>query len=135
MDSRDKFDTRTEKTEAESDDEKILPVPVEDGKSDTSASDAERIDVDAVDLTAVKHPEDQPHAGMPGDGAGRKDVIEGKGGVYPFTDAPPDLDAPVRTAAEFGQGDRGPEGYYDAGTSEGSPAATAQELLEDEDAG
>jgi hypothetical protein len=135
MDSRDKFDTRTETTEPESDDEKILPVPVEDGKSDTSASDADRIDVEAVDLTAVKHPEDQPHAGMPGDGAGRKDVIEGKSGVYPFTDAPPDLDAPIRTGAEFGQGDRGPEGYYDAGTSEGSPAATAQELLEDEDAG
>ena len=74
-------------------------------------------------------------AGMPGDGAGRRDVIGGKTGVYPFTDAPPDLDAPIRTGAEFGQGDRGPEGYYDAGTSEGSPAATAQELLEDENAG
>jgi hypothetical protein len=74
-------------------------------------------------------------AGMPGDGKGRRDVIEGKSGVYPFSDAPPDLDAPVRTGAEFGQGDRGPEGYNDAGTSEGSPAATAQELLEDEDAG
>ena len=62
-------------------------------------------------------------------------MIGGKSGVYPFSEAPPDLDAPVRTGAEFGQGDRGPEGYDDAGTSEGSPAATAQELLEDEDAG
>jgi hypothetical protein len=44
-------------------------------------------------------------------------------------------DAPVRTGAEWGQGERGPEGYNDAGTSEGSPAATAQELLEDENAG
>ncbi len=74
-------------------------------------------------------------AGMPGDGAGRRDEIGGKSGVYPFSEAPPDLDAPVRTGAEFGQGDRGPEGYNDAGTSEGSPAATAQELVEDEDAG
>jgi hypothetical protein len=74
-------------------------------------------------------------AGMPGDGAGRRDDIGGKTGVYPFSDAPPDIDAPVRTGAEFGQGDRGAEGYKDAGTSEGSPAATAQELLEDDEAG
>jgi hypothetical protein len=74
--------------------------------------------------------------GMPGDGAGRRDEIGGKTGVYPFNDAPSDLgDAPVRTGAEWGQGERGPEGYNDAGTSEGSPAATAQELLEDKDAG
>jgi hypothetical protein len=74
-------------------------------------------------------------AGMPGDGAGRRDEIGGKTGVYPFSEAPADVDAPVRTGAEFGQGDRGPEGYNDAGTSEGSPAGTAQELLEDDEAG
>ena len=48
--------------------------------------------------------------------AGRRDEIGGKSGVYPFSEAPQDLDAPVRTGAEFGQGDRGPEGYDDAGT-------------------
>jgi hypothetical protein len=74
-------------------------------------------------------------AGMPGDGAGRRDEIGGKSGVYPFSEAPDDIDAPVRTEAEFGQGERGPEGFNDAGTSEGSPAATAQELLEHKDAG
>jgi hypothetical protein len=100
---------------------------------------------DELDATTNPEPEtaktestdsDAEHrAGMPGDGAGRRDEIGGKSGVYPFSEAPPDLDAPVRTEAEFGQGDRGPEGYNDAGTSEGSPAATAQELLEDENAG
>ena len=97
---------------------------------------------DEIDPTTNSEPEttetdsDTEHrAGMPGDGAGRRDEIGGKSGVYPFSDAPPDLDAPIRTEAEFGQGDRGPEGYEDAGTSEGSPAATAQELLEDESAG
>jgi hypothetical protein len=84
--------------------------------------------------TDTSETEPEHRGGMPGDGAGRRDEIGGKTGVYPFTDAPPDLDAPIRTGAEFGQGDRGPEGYNDAGTSEGSPAATAQELLEDEDA-
>jgi hypothetical protein len=111
----------------------VLPVPVDEGEqSNTSSSDEASFDTDVSDA-AVGHSEDEPHAGMPGDGAGRRDEIGGKSGVYPFTDAPPDLDAPVRTGAEFGQGDRGPEGYYDAGTSEGSPAGTAQELLEDED--
>ena len=129
MDSRD-----PNTSSAEQPDQPILPVPVEDGASETSKSDAD-IDLDKIDLSDAQHPEDQPHAGLPGDGKGNRDVIEGKSGVYPFTDAPPDLDAPVRTAAEFGQGDRGPEGYWDAGTSEGSPAGTAQELLEDEDAG
>jgi hypothetical protein len=85
--------------------------------------------------TESADPDAEQRSGMPGDGAGRRDEIGGKSGVYPFSEAPPDLDAPVRTEAEFGQGDRGPEGYNDAGTSEGSPAATAQELLEDENAG
>ena len=74
-------------------------------------------------------------SGMPGDGAGRRDDIGGKTGVYPFSEAPPDLDAPIRTGAEWGQGERGPDGYTDAGTSEGSRASTAKELLEDENAG
>jgi hypothetical protein len=90
---------------------------------------------DDRETTETDPAETEHRAGMPGDGAGRRDVIGGKTGVYPFNDAPPDLDAPIRTGAEFGQGERGPEGYNDAGTSEGSPAATAQELLEDESAG
>ena len=95
----------------------------------TANSERERTETDTADSEA------EHRAGMPGDGAGRRDEIGGKSGVYPFSDAPPDLDAPIRTEAEFGQGDRGPEGYEDAGTSEGSPAGTAQELLEDESAG
>ena len=95
----------------------------------TTSPDRETTETDTADSDA------EHRGGMPGDGAGRRDEIGGKSGVYPFSEAPPDLDAPVRTGAEFGQGDRGPEGYDDAGTSEGSPAATAQELLEDEDAG
>jgi hypothetical protein len=108
----------------------ILPIPVDDPEaSNTTSSDtASDVDID-VPSTPTEHV-----PGMPGDGAGRRDVIGGKSGVYPFNDAPPGLDAPVRTGAEFGQGDRGPEGYNDAGTSEGSPAATADELLEDEKA-
>ena len=95
----------------------------------TTSPDGETTETDTADSDA------EHRGGMPGDGAGRRDEIGGKSGVYPFSEAPQDLDAPVRTGAEFGQGDRGPEGYDDAGTSEGSPAATAQELLEDEDAG
>jgi hypothetical protein len=98
---------------------------------DSSDTNAKREE----ESTEPTEAEREHRGGMPGDGAGRRDVIGGKSGVYPFSDAPPDLDAPIRTGAEFGQGDRGPEGYKDAGTSEGSPAATAQELLEDKDAG
>jgi hypothetical protein len=95
----------------------------------TTDPDRQKTETDSADANA------EHRGGMPGDGAGRRDEIGGKTGVYPWSDAPPDLDAPVRTEAEFGQGDRGAEGYDDAGTSEGSPAATAEELLEDENAG
>ena len=53
-------------------------------------------------------------------GAGRIDEIpKGHPGVWP-ADAPhPDNpDIPVRTPAEFGQGDRGAAGYQDSGQSE-----------------
>jgi hypothetical protein len=69
--------------------------------------------------------------GMPGGGVGRIDEIGGTTGVHRFDEDEAHDDMPVRTAAEWGQGERGPEGYDDAGTSEGSPAGTAQELLED----
>jgi hypothetical protein len=95
----------------------------------TTNPDRETTETDSADSDA------EHRGGMPGDGAGRREEIGGKTGVYPFSEAPSDLDAPVRTEAEFGQGDRGPEGYNDAGTSEGSPAATADELLKDKDAG
>src|SRR5256885_14659606 len=91
-------------------------------------TDRETTETDPADTDA------EHRAGMPGDGKGRRDEIGGKTGVYPFSDAPPDLDAPIRTGAEFGQGDRGPEGYNDAGTSEGPPAGTAQEPPEGENA-
>ena len=55
---------------------------------------------------------------MPGGGQGRKDEIE-KSGVYPVSEmegAKPD--ATIHGEASFGQGERGAEGYKDAGASE-----------------
>jgi hypothetical protein len=61
--------------------------------------------------------------GMPGDGAGRRDEIGGTTGVHPFseTDSAEAADMPIRTGAEWGQGERGAAGYEDAGESELSP--------------
>ncbi len=42
----------------------------------------------------------------------------GKSGVYPMSGPLPEGDAEVRTPAEWGQGDRGAEGYEDHGDSE-----------------
>jgi hypothetical protein len=111
----------------------IVPGTTEETIGTSAAGATSRSD--SAD-TSADSDKTEKRTGMPGDGAGRRDEIGGKSGVYPFTDAPPGLDdAPVRRGAEWGQGERGPDGYYDAGTSEGSPAATAQELLEDPDAG
>ena len=71
-----------------------------------------------------------PTSGMPGGGAGRRDEIGGETGVHPFGTTEGDEDMPIVTAAEWGQGARGAAGYHDAGTSEGSTAATADELTE-----
>jgi hypothetical protein len=133
LDDRD--DTTSETAVQTAGTTQVAPVPMSGteagGTRDTAAAEASS--QQSAD-TASGPTEHTP--GMPGDGAGRRDQIGGKTGVYPFNDAPADLgDAPVRTGAEWGQGERGPEGYNDAGTSEGSRAATAQELLEDENAG
>lgn len=61
-----------------------------------------------------------PHAGNPGDGAGR---IEDPGtqyaGVWPVSGPPSDNpDARIHDMASFGQGERGAAGYEDSGDSE-----------------
>jgi len=64
-----------------------------------------------------KDAEAKRESGLPGGGAGRRDEVGGSG-VYPASagNAPPD--AEIRTQAAWGQGDRGPAGYEDAGSSE-----------------
>lgn len=56
-------------------------------------------------------------SGLPGGGAGRKDVI-GKSGVYRVSGPLPAGDAPIVGMAEWGQGGRGAAGYEDHGESE-----------------
>lgn len=57
-------------------------------------------------------------SGEPGGGAGRRDEV-GPTGVYPMSAGiPPGKHPEIRTPAEWGQGDRGAEGYNDAGGSE-----------------
>src|SRR2546421_8552402 len=130
MNPRDHSNASSHQTETETDTANREPPP-----DDVRTAGTTQVVPGAEDGAGTTDVAQESRAGMPGDGAGRRDEIGGKTGVYPFSEAPPDLDAPVRTGAEFGQGDRGPEGYNDAGTSEGSPAAAAQELLEDENAG
>jgi hypothetical protein len=68
--------------------------------------------------------------GMPGDGAGRRDEIGGSTGVHLFseTEAAEAADMPIRTSAEWGQGERGPAGYDDAGSSELSRPPEDEEI-------
>jgi hypothetical protein len=73
---------------------------------------------------------DESDHGMPGDGAGRRDDIGGQSGVHLFSYPDTPGNAPVRTGAEWGQGNRGPEGYDDAGTSATSSGGTVDDLLE-----
>ncbi|HEX2912568.1 MAG TPA: hypothetical protein VH186_17295 [Chloroflexia bacterium] len=63
-------------------------------------------------------PEDElkRESGLPGGGQGRKDEI-GHTGIYPLSGPEAPDDAELVTMAEFGQGERGPEGYYDHGES------------------
>jgi len=57
-------------------------------------------------------------SGRPGGGAGRRDEV-GPTGVYPMSGGiPAGKHLDVRTPAAWGQGERGAEGYYDAGGSE-----------------
>ena len=58
-----------------------------------------------------------PESGPPGGGRGRKDLI-GHTGVYRICDPQAPADAVVRIRAEWGQGERGLEGYYGHGASE-----------------
>jgi len=73
-------------------------------------------------------------SGQPGGGAGRADIV-GRSGVYPMSrpeGASPD--AILQPEATWGQGDRGPEGYFDAGSSEIHPPGSREpeELTEEE---
>lgn len=56
-------------------------------------------------------------SGMPGGGAGRKDVV-GRSGVYRVSGPLPAGDAPIVGMASWGQGNRGAAGYEDHGESE-----------------
>jgi hypothetical protein len=57
-------------------------------------------------------------SGMPGGGQGRRDEV-GPTGVYPMSAGIPEgRHLEIRTPASWGQGDRGAEGYNDAGGSE-----------------
>lgn len=60
------------------------------------------------------------HAGMPGDGAGRREDVSGSG-VYAASGPMPKGDAEPHGMASWGQGERGAEGYEDHGGSELSP--------------
>ncbi len=66
---------------------------------------------------AKTQPADKRESGMPGGGAGRKDVV-GKSGVYRVSGPQPRGDAPIVGMASWGQGSRGAEGYEDHGESE-----------------
>jgi len=56
-------------------------------------------------------------SGMPGGGQGRADEVGGSG-VYPASGPWPKGDAPVRSMAEWSQGERGTAGYADHGESQ-----------------
>jgi hypothetical protein len=65
----------------------------------------------------AKAEDDKRNSGLPGGGQGRKDEVGGSGD-YPVSemqDAAPD--ATVHGEGSFGQGERGAEGYNDAGES------------------
>jgi hypothetical protein len=62
--------------------------------------------------------EERRESGMPGGGAGRRDE-PGHTGVYPASSAEGAAgDAPLVGEEEWGQGERGAEGYEDSGSSE-----------------
>ncbi len=68
--------------------------------------------------TEARGDEAKRESGQPGGGQGRRDEV-GRSGVYPMSgEERPSGDAEVRTQAAWGQGDRGAEGYEDAGGSE-----------------
>lgn len=58
--------------------------------------------------------------GVPGEGQGRSEQ-PGRTGVYPASGPLPPDEAPLRTEAEWGLGERGAAGASDAGGSESQP--------------
>lgn len=65
-----------------------------------------------------KKANDKRDSGLPGGGAGRVDEV-GHTGIYPLSaQQQPQGDAPIVPEGELGQGERGPQGYYDSGSSE-----------------
>jgi hypothetical protein len=74
---------------------------------------------DQTDLSAHSDADDaRRESGEPGGGAGRRDIVE-PSGVYPMSGGiPPGKHLEIRTPASWGQGERGAEGYNDAGGSE-----------------
>jgi hypothetical protein len=68
--------------------------------------------------------EEEPGAaGMPGDGAGRREE-PGRTGVHPASAGWPEGDMELVREGEWGQGERGLAGYEDHGESELSPRRT-----------
>ncbi len=61
-------------------------------------------------------PSPVPESGLPGGGAGRRDVV-GHFGVYPLSGPHPDGPAELRAPAAWGQGARGALGSEDSGRS------------------
>ncbi len=75
---------------------------------------------------------DERESGMPGGGAGRRDVV-GRSGVYPESASErPSADAPVRTENAWGQGERGAAGYEDSGTSELASSEEIRRRIEED---
>jgi hypothetical protein len=83
--------------------------------------DIEREDMQQTEGMGVPPDQQGRDAGQPGGDEGRRDVT-GRSGVYPVSDmGGASGDAPVVGEMEFGQGERGPAGYYDSGESELTP--------------
>jgi hypothetical protein len=61
--------------------------------------------------------DERRESGQPGGGQGRRDKVGGSG-VYPASAENIPGDAVIRTPQQWGQGDRGAEGYQDSGGSE-----------------
>jgi hypothetical protein len=70
--------------------------------------------------------------GVPAGGKGRRDVT-GMTNVYPASGQMPSQDAPIQPMGSWGQGERGPAGYYDSGGSEIIPDERFQRERQQED--
>lgn len=69
-------------------------------------------------MQATVKKDTDPESGVPGGGRGRRDKVDSTG-VYPLSAGLPEgKHLEIRTPAAWGQGDRGPAGYFDAGESE-----------------